>query len=132
MFSKPTKQISLAQKIKGIALLLSFCFVIVGTCPIQKYILQVFSSEVEVPKQAKTSKEKTRVNCANSEQVFEVPTEAVREMINLQFPLITSSFGCFLSELNSFQSTNKAVFSNRTEPLYSSIPIHLKNQIFII
>lgn len=132
MFSNQTKQISLSQKIKSIALLLSLCFVIVGTCPIQKYILQTFSTEVEVSKQAKSSKGETKVSCTSSEQVFEAPVVETTEMRNLQSSLINSSFDGFIVQLERFQNTKIAGFSTKTEPLYSSIPIHLKNQVFII
>lgn len=131
MFSKQTKQISLSQKIKTIGLLLCLCFVIVGTCPIQKLILQISFVELEASKQSKTSRTETNVSCTYNEQVFEVP---VVQFIGVKLAHIpfTTLFNNLGALRGGYSITETSVLSKNKEPIYSSVSIYLKNQVFII
>ena len=122
---------SIYHKIKASVLLICLGFVILGTCPIQKFILSASPVEVETSTQTSISSTVVNTTCSSSEEIVKAPLVDLTKKSNnnaLYFILLSTLAYLFTSFLSSryISVVNSKIF------LVSPISLFLKNQVFRI
>lgn len=127
------KTSSIYHRIKALILFLCLAFMILGTCPIQKFLLSATSLKVKTSTKKSVSPPlvKDNLTCSYSEEIVKAPlvelTKKSNDNASLFILLNTLAylFTCFVRK-RSIPFVKRRVFFG------SSVPLFLRNQVFII
>ena len=124
---------SIYHKIKASVLLLCLGFMILGTCPIQKILLNASPIKTHTSDQKSVSKivVSNQLSCSYGEEIVKAPLIEITKKSNnsaLYFVLL-SALACLFT---SFVANGSIPFVKRRNALGSPVPLFLRNQVFII
>lgn len=124
---------SIFHKIKASVLLICLGFVILGTCPIQKFLLNASSVKTQTSDQTGVSEiiVSNQLSCSYGEEIVKAPLIELTKKSNnnaLYFVLLSALVYLF----TSFVANGSIPFVKRKNALGSPIPLFLRNQVFII
>lgn len=124
---------SIYHKIKASVLLLCLGFMILGTCPIQKILLNASSVKTQTSDRKSVSKIvlSNQLSCSYGEEIVKAPLiELTKKSKNnaLYFVLL----GTLVYLFTSFVANGTIPFVKKKNTLGSSVPLFLRNQVFII
>lgn len=112
--------------------MLSLCLMMVGTCPIQKFLSSAFSVKVEASKQPSlpASLVKHDVRCAEYKEMVNAPLVEQSTQGNSSNALFILLGGALP---NCFKEAGRnALAVPREDPIGRAIPLFLRNQVFRI
>lgn len=124
---------SIHSKTKASVLLLCLGFMILSTCPIQKFLLSASPVKSENSTQTNASKAtaKNQLTCSHGEEIVKAPLiELTKKSHNkaLYFVLLST----FTALFSPFLRNRSVPFVKRDSALVSPVPLFIKNQVFII
>lgn len=120
-------------KLKAAALLLSLCLMMVGSCPIQKYLAGAFSIEVEDSKQpAVRQVVKNSVSCTNNKEVIYAPLAEASKTTSASGALFFLFLGTSIYSLIRFLTKEWGKGVKEKDPILTAVPLFVRNQVFRI